>query len=298
MLKALCAIPVAALTINAFATPIETDPVEDMVKTLEKQEVPAVNKTIQAITNVMEESPMSATTTTDNNTIDDNPLLVLDGKVVEWPADFISKKKINLDDEEVIAQLLHIKKEDIATITVFKGAPATAIYGEKAKNGIIAIETKAFQELPKDTCSSVEVEDEVFVVVEEKAQYPGGQEALMQFLAQNLHYPKIAMENDIQARIIVQFIIEKDGSCTDFKVVENDAHNSNGVMVTAMAQKARSDRQEGKETPSPEEIESWSKSLEDEAIRTLSLMPKWIPAKQRGRAVRLRNTIPITFRLQ
>ena len=130
------------------------------------------------------------------------------------------------------------------------------------------------------------------------AQYPGGQPALMQLIIQNLCYPAIAQEHGIQARILVQFIIEKDGSCTNFKVVRNDAHNSDGVTVTAMAQKAREDQQEGKETPSPEEIESWNKSLEDEAIRVLNLMPKWIPAKQRGKVVRMKYTLPFTFRLQ
>lgn len=291
MLKALCAIPVVALTINAFATPIETDPVEDMVKTLETTHVPTINKVKEPLLATTEETAEAAI---DDNTIDDDPLLVLDGKVVEIPAEFSNKQK-NLDDEALLAKLVGIKKDDIASITVIKDGAATAIYGEKAKNGVIAIETKRFAAQPKDT---VVVEDEVFTVVEEMAQYPGGQPALMQLIIQNLRYPAIAQEHGIQARILVQFIIEKDGSCTNFKVVRNDAHNSNGVTVTAMAQKAREDQQEGKDTPSPEEIESWSKSLEDEAIRVLNLMPKWIPAKQRGKVVRMKYTLPFTFRLQ
>ena len=366
MLKALCAIPVAALTINTFATPIETDPVEDMVKTLETTNVLTINEVKENVLTAVErvDTPpfaihpvrdqfdriigfshegepaagdfactaeyvfingrqateaevrnyknysafqiiKNANGTAEYNykdkhgiicftSIEDDPLLILDGKPIELPTDIPNRKK-NLDDEEVLAQLLHIKKDDIASVTVIKDGAATAIYGEKAKNGVIAIETKAFQALPKDT---VVVEDEVFEVVEEIAQYPGGQGALMQFISQNLRYPAIAQEHGIQARILVQFIINKDGSCSHFNVVRNEAHNSDGVTVTAMAQKAKEYQQAGKETPSPEEIESWSKSLEDEAIRVLSLMPKWEPAKQRGKVVRMKFTLPFTFRLQ
>ena len=84
--------------------------------------------------------------------IDDTPLFLLDGKVIEIPADFINKNKEHLD-EDALGQLLHISKEDIASVTVIKDGRATVIFGEKAKNGVISIETKAFQELPSDTCT-------------------------------------------------------------------------------------------------------------------------------------------------
>ena len=178
-LKALCAIPVVALTINAFATPTETDPVEDFVATLGTKDVPVFNEpktgnlTTKAIPSdaaeVHDNTPFAIHPVRDQygriigfshegkpasgdfECIDDTPLFLLDGKVVEIPADFINKRKEHLD-EDALGQLLHISKEDIASVTVIKDGRATVIFGEKAKNGVISIETKAFQELPSDTC--------------------------------------------------------------------------------------------------------------------------------------------------
>ena len=178
-LKALCAIPVVALTINAFATPTETDPVEDFVATLGTKDVPVFNEpktgnlTTKAIPSdaaeVHDNTPFAIHPVRDQygriigfshegkpasgdfECIDDTPLFLLDGKVVKIPADFINKRKEHLD-EDALGQLLHISKEDIASVTVIKDGRATVIFGEKAKNGVISIETKAFQELPSDTC--------------------------------------------------------------------------------------------------------------------------------------------------
>jgi len=179
MLKALCAIPVVALTINAFATPTETDPVEDFVASLGTKDAPVFNEpttgnlTTKAIPSdaaeVHDNTPFAIHPVRDQygrtigfsheggpaagdfECIDDTPLFLLDGKVVEIPADFINKRKEHLD-EDALGQLLHISKEDIASVTVIKDGRATVIFGEKAKNGVISIETKAFQELPSDTC--------------------------------------------------------------------------------------------------------------------------------------------------
>ncbi|OPZ29966.1 MAG: transport protein TonB [Bacteroidetes bacterium ADurb.BinA174] len=104
--------------------------------------------------------------------------------------------------------------------------------------------------------------DEVFVVVENQPQYPGGTEAMNKFINENLQYPVIAQENGIQGRVIINFIIEKDGSLSDIRVVR-------GV----------------------------DPALDKEAVRLIGSMPKWTPGKQRGYDVRVRYTLPITFRL-
>ena len=423
MLKALCAIPVAALTINTFATPIETDPVEDMVKTLETTNVPAFNEVKETLLPPTEETaeaviddnaPFAIHPVKDQHgriigfshegepaagdfactaeyvfingrqateaelrnyknysafqiiknangtpqynykdkhgiicftSIEDEPLVLLDGKVVELPAEFPNKKK-NLDDEDVLAQLLHINKEDIASVTVLKNGAATAIYGEKAKNGVISIETKAFQAQPKDTVvvknevsdvlnisSAVNIDelmeklpgaekhedgsitingkvvkkillqgqevydddddDPVFEVTEEPAQYPGGQAALMQYLAQNIRYPKISAENGVQGRVIVQFVVEKDGSLSNFAVVKKS-----GDTITKNAQSGITVNALGSATEESKVPQEAFDALNAEAVRVLREMPKWIPAKQRGQEVRMRYTLPITFRLQ
>lgn len=94
-------------------------------------------------------------------------------------------------------------------------------------------------------------------------EFPGGQDALLQFLAKTVKYPVIAQENGIQGRVTASFIVEKDGSVTDIEVIR-------GV----------------------------DPSLDKEAIRVLSTMPKWTPGKQRGQDVAVKYTVPVTFRLQ
>ena len=344
MLKALCAIPVAALTINTFATPIETDPVEDMVKTLETTNVPAFNEVKETLPSpktaeeASEEKPFAITT--DSNNIDDNPLVLINGHEVKIPAD------IKTIDGETLGKMLHINKEDIASVTVLRNGAATAIYGEKAKNGVISIETKAFQAQPKDTVvvknevsdvlnisSAVNIDelmeklpgaekhedgsitingkvvkkillqgqevydddddDPVFEVTEEPAQYPGGQAALMQYLAQNIRYPKISAENGVQGRVIVQFVVEKDGSLSNFAVVKKS-----GDTITKNAQSGITVNALGSATEESKVPQEAFDALNAEAVRVLREMPKWIPAKQRGQEVRMRYTLPITFRLQ
>ncbi len=137
MLKALCAIPVAALTINTFATPIETDPVEDMVKTLETTNVPTINEVKESIPTMEEvivpEAPEQAVQDDD----DKNPLVLVNGVEINLPADL---KTLN---DETIAKALNIKEDDVESITVLKDAAATTLYGERGKNGVIEIKVKS-----------------------------------------------------------------------------------------------------------------------------------------------------------
>jgi protein TonB len=108
-----------------------------------------------------------------------------------------------------------------------------------------------------------EEETKVFDVVEQMPSFPGGDAALMQYLSSHIKYPVVAEENGIQGRVIATFVVERDGSITDVKVVK-----------------------------------SVDPSLDKEAIRVLKSMPKWIPGKQNGSAVRVKFTVPVTFRLQ
>ena len=113
---------------------------------------------------------------------------------------------------------------------------------------------------------SVEEEPEeqtIFEVVENMPDFPGGQAALMQYLAKNIKYPTIAQENGTQGRVIVQFVVNKDGSIVDAKVVR-----------------------------------SVDPYLDKEALRVINTMPKWKPGMQRGKPVRVKFTVPVMFRLQ
>ena len=106
-------------------------------------------------------------------------------------------------------------------------------------------------------------EEEIFVAVEQMAEFPGGQAALMKWLSQNIRYPEAAQQNDIQGRVIVKFVVEKDGSIGQVTVVK-------GV----------------------------DKDLDREAIRVVKKMPKWQPGKNNGVAVRSYFNLPVTFKLQ
>ena len=108
-----------------------------------------------------------------------------------------------------------------------------------------------------------EEETKVFDVVEQMPSFPGGPSALMQYLSSNIKYPVVAEENGVQGRVVCTFVVEKDGSITDVRV-----------------------------------IKSVDPSLDKEAMRVVKSMPKWIPGKQNGSAVRVKYTVPVTFRLQ
>jgi protein TonB len=114
----------------------------------------------------------------------------------------------------------------------------------------------------------VDVEEEdpdeflIFEMVEMKPRFPGGEASMMQFISASIMYPTISMENDVQGRVFVQFVINRDGSIANVKVLR-------GV----------------------------DPYLDKEAVRVVSTMPKWEPGMHRGKAVRVRYTVPITFRL-
>ncbi len=155
------------------------------------------------------------------------PLIVVDG--------VISSKKVEDFDPETIQ-----------SINVLKGEMATKKYGEKGKDGVLEIALKH--------------KEEVFMVVEQMPEFPGGLAALKEFVRVNLHYPKIALENKIAGRVHVQFTVAEDGSVTDAIVVG-----------------------------------SIDPALDREAMRIVNSMPRWIPGQQRGTPVKVSYLLPINF---
>ena len=106
-------------------------------------------------------------------------------------------------------------------------------------------------------------EQEIFDIVEHMPDFPGGQAALMKYLASNIKYPTIAQENGTQGRVIVQFVVNRDGSIVDARVAR-----------------------------------SVDPYLDREALRVVNSMPKWKPGMQRNKPVRVLYTLPVMFRLQ
>ncbi len=106
-------------------------------------------------------------------------------------------------------------------------------------------------------------EAQIFMVVESMPEFPGGEPALYKFLGENIKYPQMAKESGIQGRVFVTFVVEKNGSVTDVRVLR-------GI----------------------------GGGCDEEAIRVVQNMPKWTPGKQRGKSVRVQYNLPVKFTLQ
>lgn len=129
---------------------------------------------------------------------------------------------------------------------------------------MIDTEATVFTEVQEFTPIVVEEEEveeeQIFTIVEDDPEFPGGQAALMQYLQSNLRYPTMAREAGIQGTVFVTFVVERDGSITDVRVLR-------GV----------------------------GGGLDEEAIRVVRNMPAWTPGRQRGQAVRVQFNLPIRF---
>ena len=122
---------------------------------------------------------------------------------------------------------------------------------------MLMVNTTAMAQNKKDAS------EKAYEKVEVMPEYPGGEQAMMKFVASNVKYPQAAIDKNISGRVLVGFVIEKDGSITDVKVVK-------GI----------------------------GGGCDEEAVRVVKSMPKWKPGKEKGKAVRVSYMLPITFKLQ
>ncbi len=117
-----------------------------------------------------------------------------------------------------------------------------------------------FQFVPDD---EEVVEEQIFLVVENMPEFPGGEAAMYKFIGKNIVYPRMAKESGISGRVYVTFVVEKDGSVSDVKILR-------GI----------------------------GGGCDEEAVRVIKAMPRWNPGKQRGKPVRVQYRMPIKFTLQ
>ena len=143
-------------------------------------------------------------------------------------------------------------------VTTFWGDYSLAFAAEDEIETTVEQEETLVEEVQE-----VKEESVVFEVVEQMPSFPGGEKALMEFLSKNTKYPSVAEENGIQGRVVCTFVVETNGSITDVKVVR-----------------------------------AVDPALDREAVRVIKSMPKWIPGKQNGKAVRVKYTVPVNFKLQ
>ena len=203
-----------------------------------------------------------------NNTIEIIPDTVsnvrIDNPEVEWIGIAVKesdkKPMVLLEGHRITYETLkRMDSEEIASISVLKGQPAVDQYGEEARDGVVLITTKKGV---KDISVPVEQTPEYFDVVEQMPEYPGGPSALLEYLATNIRYPESAEKAGIQGRVIVTFVVMKDGSISNAKIVK-----------------------------------SVSPELDEEALRVLSAMSNWSPGMQNGKAVNVKYAVPISFAL-
>ena len=215
---------------------------------------------------IVKKGKKNATAKMGNNTIEIVPSKeaaeqAAPAKTVEWVVAKEPDKKpiVLLEGHRITYETFtRMDPDEIASITVLKDQPAVDQYGEEARNGVILITTKQGVEV----FTPVEQNPEYFDVVEQMPEFPGGAQALFGFVAKNIRYPKAAEDAGIQGRVIVTFVVCKDGSICDAKVVK-----------------------------------SVSPALDAEGLRVISSMPNWTPGTQSGKAVNVKYTVPISFRL-
>ena len=146
--------------------------------------------------------------------------------------------------------------------TVVESVPVETVQLETTKTPETALVTDmVVTDTVKTNTNSVSAP--IFDVVDEMPQFPGGHNALLEFLTKNIKYPKSAEKEGIQGRVIVTFVVDKDGTINNQKVVK-----------------------------------SVHPALDAEALRIVGSMPKWVPGKQNGQPVAVKYTVPLTFRLQ
>ena len=325
--KALYVIPVAALALSAFATPKFVAPIEETVSKLEGKgtENSANLQVLEQEMNPAAQKDMTQSSTENvileevkQQDTEGRPLFVLDGKIIEVSKDVNFE---TMNSEEQFTSLLNINVEDIESITVLKNEEATKIWGDKGANGVIVITTKSkddvkelVKKLPgaemdedgnitingksvaKITVNDKEVfnkTDSIYNVVAHNAKYPGGEGEMFKFISQNVRYPKLCQYFGVQGRVLVNFVVEKDGSITNINKLRCPGKELSQVDVVAYKDKNPESTEELQEGQDLGEL------LYEEAVRVLKLMPKWEPAKDKDdNIVRSRFILPVMFRLQ
>ena len=281
-MKCLVALPLAAVAVAAFARPevsneldeISSAKVNDLTSIVKAEEVKSVENSSDekfklsgtVVEAARKNVPVIGASViirgTTNGTLTD-----MDGKFVMTgvkKGDVIQVSFVGYQTQSVVVKddspLTILMRDDVQnleemTVVGYASDGVGASSVEHPKKVVAVVDIPKAKEEPQ--------EEVVFQVVEEMPQFPGGLSEAMKFLAKNIKYPVEAQQAKIEGRVIVRFVVGRDGSVSNVKVVR-------GV--------------------SPE--------LDAEAVRVVSLMPKWIPGKQRGKAVAVKYTMPIMFRLQ
>ena len=164
----------------------------------------------------------------------------------------IDEQVVNKNGKQVTVQQPIPMPEGVSDYAVGHDVANLSLKAASVSKGFVAVEEEMEEEM----------EEDVFVVVEDDPEFPGGMAALKAFIEKNLVYPEAAKAAGIAGKVYVSFIVEKDGSITNVKILRDIGYGCG-----------------------------------DEAVRVVKMMPKWIPGKQRGNPVRVQYNLPVVFKL-
>ena len=271
--KYLYVLPLAAVTVAAFARPEISEPLDE-ISSVEVNDLSAItgknspeNLSVAATSAADVTLKMKVTDQTGSPIVGASVLIVnsTSGTLTDSEGNFTLKVG---DDQRISVSYIGMKSVELSVKECLEKQIKEVRLTSDADSGpqltvVSQSSESASQKAPQhNTTSEPQNTEEVFMVVENMPEFPGGLNACLKFLADHVAYPKEAAEKKIQGRVIVQFVVMKDGSIANARV-----------------------------------IRSVDPLLDAEALRVIGLMPKWKPGTQRGQAVNVKFTMPITFRL-
>lgn len=278
--KALYALPVAMIALSAFATPLMNSE-----KSSEKSSAAlSESKVTEIIPN--QEILSKEISGTDLLRPTETPTLTepsASNETANTAASITTPEESYQAAKEV--DLIHHDKSEIPTLSSSSGLTPDSIPPLKTEKNANRKEG-----------------DPIFEVCEVMPEYPGGFEKLMNDISMNIRYPQIAHANGVQARILISFVVEKDGQCTEFDITHKtfniisvkDPESNAGNDVTVVSY----NQENNSPTSEKASIEACQNALCDEALRVCKLLKPFKPGMQRGENVRVHFTLPITFKLQ
>ncbi len=195
---------------------------------------------------------LNAQNSQSTNKNDKQPVKVLNGKVL--PSDF----DLSILKSQSIESVNVIKPDSINEV-----ADLIVKYGEDARFGVILIKTKEKKIVDGSLKSNVDTDEKIYSVIEHNPVFPGGEIEMLKFISRNIKYPIKAMQNHIQGKVIIRFVVSKTGQVSRVEVVR-----------------------------------SLFPECDDEAVRVVKLLPNFIPGSQNGKNVAVWYLVPVNFRLQ
>ena len=255
--KYLYVLPLAAVTVAAFARPEISKPLDE-ISSVKVNDLSAVLETYadKNVSNPAEKTKLKMKVVDEKG----KPIIAATVLVANTTNGTITDESGNFTLEVGTDQSIQVAYIGMSTVTMsvkdcLKKADQTIVLTESDTKKDVKVVAPALQAVTSD--------GQTFSVVEQMPEYPGGMRAGLEFMARNLRYPAKAQEAGKQGRVIVQFVVRKDGSLSDFKVLRP--------------------------------VDPW---LDAEAIRVISTMPKWKPGMQDGKPVSVKFTLPVTFMLE